>query len=64
MALPANVWVPPTLRVSGWGGIAANGSGTTWGGAVRTLHMGLMPVTPWEVCETVLSGQTPLDVGG
>ncbi|KAK1863216.1 hypothetical protein I4F81_005777 [Pyropia yezoensis] len=63
-SLPPNGWVPPTLRVSGWGGNAANGSGTTWGGAVRTLHTGLMPVTPWEVCEAVLAGQTPLDVDG
>lgn len=61
-ALPPNGWVPPMLRVSGWGGIAANGSGTAWGGAVRTLRTGLMPVTPWEVCEVVLSGQTTFDV--
>ncbi|GAB0489017.1 hypothetical protein MMPV_000232 [Pyropia vietnamensis] len=61
-ALPPNGWVPPMLRVSGWGGIAANGSGTAWGGAVRTLRTGLMPVTPWDMCEAVLSGQVPLDV--
>lgn len=58
--LPPSKWVPDTLRVSGWGGTSADGSGTTWGGASPNLRTGIMPVTPWEVCEAVLMGQTRL----
>jgi len=50
-----NGFVPPMLRVSGWGANNSDGSGPAWGGGTRELRSGFMPTNDFDICNALLS---------
>lgn len=60
--LAPNDYVPPQLRISGWGANASDGTGPAWGGGVRELRSGFQPTTDPDLCDALLGGFRTLDL--
>lgn len=58
--LAPNGYVPPTLRISGWGANSSAGTGPAWGGGVRELRSGFQPITDPDLCDALLGEFRPL----